>query len=675
MKRLSHGCTLDCFDCCKFNVYVKDNGEIKIEGDKNHPYTKGFICKKGLAHLDRLNHKDRIYKPMLKKDNKWIEISFEEALEIMAKKLKEYKEKFSSNSILYYEQYGNGAVLKSIGDIFFNFYGGVSKQKGGPCWSAGMAAQKLDFGDSRSHSLEDMLNSKNIFVWGKNPANTTIHTMQMIKKAKDNGAKIIVIDPIYTNTAKLSDMYIKIKPGGDSALALAMGKLIIEKKLYDMNYINSYVLGFNKYKEYVESLDLNLLINKCGVELEELNKLVNLYTEKYSTILLGYGMQKYRNGGNTIRAIDTLGAITGQIGESGGGINYANKVYPSVLNNDPFNSESFGANRKFYTSDIESFIKESIQGSTYYKDNIYIKKPKIKYDLTKSNVPVKMAVIVKSNLLNQLPNLNGLNSAIDKIEFKVCFDMFMTDTAKKCDLFIPTTSTLESEDLLYSSMTNPYIIYNEKVVEPLDKRMDEYEFFKELAKRLEMKDYPFISKREYIEKIIEPLNEYIEDISLEKIKENYITIHDSVAWRDKRFLTKSGKFEINLYREDFIENNNDNKFRLLTNHSRDTLFSQHMMDKEGISKAYINENMAEKLSITNNEKVTLKSENGSIKVEIILDNSISDYVVMMYVGWWTKHGNPNYITISDKSDIGGQITYNETFVSIEKYTYFKIYLN
>lgn len=666
MKKLSHGCTLDCFDCCKFNIYVNDSKEIKIEGDKNHPYTKGIICKKGLAHLDRLNHKDRIYKPMIKRENKWIEISFDDALDIITEKLKYYKEEFSSNSILYYEQYGNGSILKSIGDIFFNFYGGVSKQKGGPCWSAGIAAQKLDFGDSRSHSLEDMLNSKNIFVWGKNPANTTIHTMQMIKKAKDKGAKIIVIDPIYTNTAKLSDVYIQIKPGGDGALALAMGKLIIEERLYDDNYIKSYVLGFDKYKKYLESLDFNILLNKCGVNLDDLHKLVKLYTERYSTILLGYGIQKYKNGGNTIRAIDTLGAITGQIGVSGGGVNYANKVYPSVLNTDPFNSENFCINRKFYTSDIVSFINESINGNTYYKDNIYIKKPKIKDDLTKSNVPIKMAVIVKSNLLNQLPNLNGLNSAIDKIDFKVCFDMFMTDTAKRCDLFIPTTSTLESEDLLYSSMTNPYIIYNEKVVEPLDKRMDEYEFFKELAKKLNIKNYPFVSKREYIEKIIQPLNKYIDDISIEKIKNNYITIHDSVAWRDKMFLTKSGKFEINLYKEDFIEDNNNNKFRLLTNHSRDTLFSQHMMDKEGISKAYINESMASNLKIKSYEEVTLKSKNGSINVEIIIDNSIADYVVMMYVGWWTKHGNPNYITVSDISDIGGQITYNETFVSIEK---------
>ncbi|MBS6041276.1 MAG: molybdopterin-dependent oxidoreductase [Clostridium baratii] len=665
MKKLSHGCTLDCFDCCKFNVYVKDNSIVKIEGDKNHPYTKGFICKKGLAHLDRLNHKDRIYNPMIKKDNKWIEISFDEALNIMAEKLKDYKEKFGSKSIMYYEQYGNGSILKSIGNIFLNMYGGASVSKGGPCWSAGIAAQKENFGDVRSHSLDDMLNSKNIFVWGKNPAFTTIHTMQMIRKAKANGSKIIVIDPIYTKTAEISDLYIRVKPGGDLALALAIGKTIIEKNLYDKEYIDSYVLGFDDYKEYVESLDLNNLLEISGVSMDDLESIVSLYTEKYSTLLLGYGMQKYKSGGNTIKAINTLGAITGQIGFSGGGVNYANKVYPSVINGDPYNSESLGDSRKFYTSDISDFIDYSIKGQTYYKDGIFTKNISNKEDLESLDIPVKMAIITKSNLLNQLPNLNKLKSSMDNIEFKVCFDMFMTDTAKECDMFIPTTSTLESEDLIYSSMTNPYITYNEKALEPKNIYMDEYYFFMELAKRMGIKEYPNVSKREYLTKIIEPLKDYYEDISLDKIKDEYITIHKSVAWKDKKFLTPSVKFEIALYK-DSLSYNDEDKIRLLTNHSRDSLSSQHLMDVEGISNAYINRRLALKKGIYDNEVVILKSENGSIKVKINIDESVGDNIVMMYVGWWNKHGNPNILTNSGISDIGGQITYNETFVDIEK---------
>ncbi|MGG7142703.1 molybdopterin-dependent oxidoreductase [Clostridium nigeriense] len=664
MKVLSHGCTLDCFDCCKFNIYVEDNEILKIVGDKNHPFTKGFVCKKGLAHLDRLYHKDRIYNPLLKVNGEWKKISFNEALSILSEKLSYYKDKYSSKSILYYEQYGNGALLKSIGDLFFNFYGGVSKTKGGPCWSAGIKAQTFNFGDVRSHSLEDMFNSKSIFIWGKNPAFTSVHTIQCIKKAKAKGSKIIVIDPIYTKTAEMADKYIRIKPNGDGALALAMGKIIIEKELYDEEYINKYVNGFEKYKKYVDSLNLEKLIEISGVSKEEIEELVYLYTNKYSTILLGYGMQKYKNGGNTISLVDILGAITGQIGFSGGGINYANKVYPKVINSDPYNSKDFGENRFFYVSEMADFIKASFENKDYFnKKNIYVK-DSMNCELKSFNIPIKVAVITKSNLLNQLANLNELKEAFSKIEFKVCFDMFMTDTAKECDLFIPTTSTLESEDLIYSSMTNPYIIYNEKVTEPREMLMDEYEFFKELARILNVENYPYVGKKEYLTKVIEPLKKYNNQIDISYLKDNYFTIHNPIAWEDKKFETKSGKFEIffndSLYKDNICEE----KFILLTNHTRDSLSSQHMMDKEGISVAYINEKMAKKLNLNNNEIVTLKNKNGKISVRLNVDNIVADYVILMYVGWWTKHGNPNYLTESGISDIGGQVTYNETNIEI-----------
>ncbi|WP_131072520.1 molybdopterin-dependent oxidoreductase [Clostridioides difficile] len=707
IKKLSHGCTLDCHDCCKFNVYTKGNNVVKIEGDKNHPYTKGFICKKGMAHLDRLNHKDRIKTPMLKVDGVWKEISFDKAIEIMAEKLTYYKEKYTSKSIMHYDQYGSGSVLKYIGDIFFNFYGGVSRHKGGPCWSAGMHAQKYDFGVAKSHAIEDMLNSKSIFVWGKNPAYTTIHTMQIIKKAKEKGIKIVVIDPIYTKTAQIADKYVQVNPGTDGALAIAMAKIIVEDKLYDEEYINSYVIGFEEYKKYLSSLELSFLIDECGVKENDIRELVDLYTNKYSSINVGYGLQKYKNGGNTIRAIDALGAITGQIGFSGGGVNYANKVYPSVINSDPYNSQSYGEDREFYVSNISKFIEESLKNTSnkvnYASDELDMALHKVNYisdelDITsnktdyisnelynlsnksiKDNIPIKMAVITKSNMLNQLPDLVELERVFSKIEFKVCFDMFITDTATLCDMFIPCTNTLESEDIIYSSMTNPYITYNERAVKPAHKLMDEYYFFMELAKKMGLNDYPFVEKRTYLEKVIEPLKRFDKNLDIEKLKNNYFTIHNPVAWEDKKFETPSGKYELysesiknlgisptpvyisNKYKE--IEDKNIS-FRLLTNHHADTLFSQHFMDKKSIAQAYINQRMAKKVGIEEKDIVILRSKKAKINVQINIDDGVGNYIVKMYVGWWKKHGNPNSLTDTGISDFGGQVTYNESMVEI-----------
>ncbi|MGL5415336.1 MAG: molybdopterin-dependent oxidoreductase [Clostridium sp.] len=627
-KIYSSGCTLDCFDCCKFNVIKNEKDEIEIKGDKNHPFTKGIICKKGMIHKNILNHEKRLFTPLLKKEGKWIEISFNEAIDIVVENLKKYK----NEEVLYYEQYGNGGLLKSIGEIFFNFYGGCNRATGGPCWSAGIKAQKYDYGTVLSHSLSDMKNSKKIFVWGKNPANTTIHTMMAILEAKKRGSKVILIDPIKTETAKFADEYISINPNGDYYLALAMGKIILERGLEDREFIKNNTNNFNEYKKLLEEIDLNYLAKNVGLTVEEIEKLTQEYLDGPSSILLGYGMQKYENGGNAVRAIDALCAISGFIGIEGGGVNYANKLYGDILNLDPFNSESTSKNIEFETGELARILDEG---------------------------KIKFAIITKSNLLNQLADVKKLKKSLEKVEFKVCFDLFITDTVEEADLFIPTTATLESEDLLFSSMTNPYVIYKEQVIEPKEKLMDEYYFFREVAKRLELKDYPNISKKEYLKEVVKPLG-----VTLKDIRDGYVTREIKVPWKDRKFKTKSGKFEIGSF--EVKEKKEEKGYRLITTHTKDSLFSQHFLDIEEISEFYINKKEMEKLNLKEGEVVLLKSENGEIKSKCKVNDGVKDGIVLMYVGWWKRSGNPNFLTHSISSDIGGQIAYNETRVFIEK---------
>lgn len=666
MKKLSLGCTLDCFDACKFNVYMKDGKVIKMEGDPNHPYTKGLICHKGRNQLFRTFHESRITTPLLKKDGKWLPICFEEALNLVAQKLSEAKEIYGPQSVLYHEQYGNGSLLKSIGEIFFNHYGGATFAKGGPCWSAGIAAQQTDFGRALGHPIEDLLHSKTIIVWGKNPAYTSIHLMQMIRKAKANGAYIIVIDPIVTQTAKMADWHIQIKPGSDAALALAMHKMILEEKRYHLDYIAHHVNGFEAFCQNIEPLSLELLATTCNLSLPLIHKLVSYYTDGPTSICLGYGLQKYHNGGEIIRYIDALGALTGQIGLQGGGVTYANQIYPNVLATDPSHSAQYAKPRFFYLGQIVDFLEQS-KGITYYKDNIFVNAKADQDGFTTSHTPIEVAIITKSNLLNQLPHLAALKASFEAIPFKVCFDHFMTDTAKACDLFIPTTTSFESEDLLFSSMTNPYLIYNEKILEPAHELMDEYAFFKALAAKLSIKTYPQVDKKIYISQVLAPLKALHPQLSLDYLKDHYFTLQKGIPWADGQFETPSGKFELITSKPQFTPYKHSKKrFRLLTNHSQKTLFSQHMMDETGLSKAYINHKMADLLNLTNHSEVTLTSDVGTVRTELIIDDDIGDDIVMMYIGWWEKHGNPNHLALSQLADLGGQITYHDTFVTISK---------
>ncbi len=643
----SHGCTLDCFGCCKFNVYVEDEKIVKMEADKNHPYTKGVMCEKGRNHLKRLNDKDRLYSPMKKENEKWVNISFEEALDITRDKLKYYKEKYSSNSIMHYSESGSGSILKGIEDIFFNFYGGITKSDGGTCWSAGTKAQKYDFGYNKSHFIDDVFNSKNIILWSKNPANSHIQLFHRIKKAKEKDAKIIVIDPIYTDTAKIADIHIKVNPSTDGALAMAMTKIIIEENLQDTEFIKENVVGFEEYKSYLDTLDINYLCDECGVDIDKVKELTYIYAkEKYSTIYVGYGVQRYKNGGNAVRAIDALGAITGSIGKKGGGVNYSNKVYPNVLNSDPYNSYKYAVKERYF--DLNQF-------PNYVKDNI------------------KAIFISKANPLNQWPNLNEFTKAFKNIEFKVCIDMFLTDTAKHCDLVIPCTNTLESEDLLYSSMSNPYIVYNEKCVEPKHKLMDEYYFFMELARKMGMNQYPYVAKKEYLKEIIKPLEE--KGITLGKIKNEYVTIQENdIVWDDLVFETPSKKIEIysesakndNVSPIPVYINEKNNKLRLLTTHPKKSLMSQSFKNIDAMASANISERTAKEYKLVNGDIITLKSHNGEIDVQVNINTKLLDNVVHMEVGWWEKSSNPNFLTENAVSDMGGQVAYNDTFIEIKK---------
>ncbi|SHJ97436.1 molybdopterin dinucleotide binding domain-containing protein [Tepidibacter formicigenes] len=187
---------------------------------------------------------------------------------------------------------------------------------------------------------------------------------------------------------------------------------------------------------------------------------------------------------------------------------------------------------------------------------------------------------------------------------------------------------------------------------------------------MNIKNYPRVSKKEYLQKVIEPLNTKLEDI-----KNKNITIQEGeVAWDNLIFKTKSKKIEIysTNAKEDGLtpipiyENKRNEKIRLISTHPRNSIFTQHFLDVDGISKAYINKKLANKYLINQGDKVVLKSENGEIIVEIIINEDILDNIVHMYTGWWHKHGNPNFLTNDISSEMGGQVAYNETFIDIVK---------
>lgn len=639
-------CSLDCFDICSIEIEEKD-GKYLAKGDKSHPVTKGYICNNGRRHLDRRFHKDRLLKPLLKVDGKFEEISLERATDIVVEKLSEYKRKYGSESIMFFTDCGYGGMSKEVDGMFFDHFGGVSVHEGGLCWSAGDQATKYDFGDNKANGINDLVNSHNIVIWGRNPVVTNMHLMDKINEANKAGAKVYLIDPVVTRTAKLPYVkHIQVNPATDGALALNIISSLVENGWENRKFLEDNTIGYERLMEYSKNITRDFTILETGISNEDINELTEVFSKGKTTVILGYGIQRYKNGGNTVRAINALCAFSGNVGEVGAHVYYNNKRITRYISGHLKESDKFGKSKRYYPKTLMAdYIKE--------------------WD-------IKCLLITKSNPLVQMANVNKLKEAFQRVPFKIGLDMFMTDTMESCDLVIPCTSILEEEEFVFSSMYNPYLNYSQKVFDKPREVASEYFWFADLAEKLNLSSYPIISKDEFFKNALGKLISSF-DISLEKLKEEAFKINDDVPFEEKKFKTESGKIELLSKRalEDgltehciYMEAPKSSDIRLLSIHWKETINSQGFMDIDDIPEISVNCKTAKDL--TDGEIITVKNENGKIKCRLKIDNSLMDDVATIYQGFWWKSGCVNLLTDDLESEMGGQTAYYDTFVTFER---------
>lgn len=307
-------CPLNCWDSCGLQVTIENGKVVKVEGDTDHPITKGKICGRGRMLVDRTNSSKRLLHPLKKINGQFVEISWDQALDEIAGKLKEIKTRFGTTAVLHSHDYANNGILKNLDQRFFNCYGGVTELYGSLCWGAGIEAQNWDFGGAYSHEPNDIYHSKNIVIWGRNVARTNMHFYEQLLKAKKLGAKLYVINPLYNATAKLADDFITIKPGMDGLLAAGIMKEILRLGLEDRTFIEQFTYGFTDLVQLLNEVTIAKISEMTEIPAELITKLAYVYADKPTSTYMGLGMQRYRNGGNTIRLIDALVAISGNIG-------------------------------------------------------------------------------------------------------------------------------------------------------------------------------------------------------------------------------------------------------------------------------------------------------------------------------------------------------------------------
>lgn len=644
MKTLKSACPLDCWDACSFSVEVEEKGDFNVRGDKNHPITQGFLCNKGREYLkERVFSPNRIKTPLLKQGENYIPVSWEQALEIFAQKIKTTLENYGPKGIAHYYDSGAGGLLKSLEHRFFNLLGGVTEPIGSLCWAAGLEGTKEDFGTYYSHHPLDMYNSDCIVIWGRNVTETNIHLLPFIKEALKRGKKLVLIDPNATKISEKATLYLKINPATDGFLALALIKKLMDKGISQKLLRNCN--NYNQLKKIVDCYTIERISEITGIPVDQINEFANLYLSGRSTIYLGYGMQRYYNSGNTIRAINSLAYLSGNVGVKGGGVNYADCYVAKNLDINSLTLGNLGERR-------------------------YFPKPQFaEYLLKEKEPPVKVLYISRANPVVTLPNTNKTLKAFSNIDFVVCCDVLHTDTTKIADLVLPATTSFEEEDLIFTSMWHRYINYLHPVIERQGQCKPEWVIFQELARYLNLPDFPELTASQWLEKALKPMEKY--NITLQKLKESSLapTDEESIPWQDLKFSTPDGKFNLLNEKILLMEENRDFPYLFMTPHPKLSLHSQFQQHLKlgDYPQIFINPKLAEREGLKDGEIVTIESKTGKLKGEITLANWVHKKVLLTYEGRPLNYGNtPNLITDEGLTDIGLGTTMYQTYCRIVK---------
>jgi anaerobic selenocysteine-containing dehydrogenase len=657
-KIYQSSCSLNCWDNCGFEVTVEDGKVVKVDGSVHHPVTKGKICGRGRMLETRTNSSQRLLYPLKKINGVFEQTTWELALDEIAGKMSHYKENYGSTSILHSHDYANGGLLKNLDQRFFNLFGGVTELTGSLCWGAGIEAQKWDFGDAYSHDPEDVFNSKHIIIWGRNVARTNMHFYQRLQQAKRNGAEIIVIDPIYNATAKLADQYLSVKPGMDGILAAGIMKEILRVDGEDRDFIENHSVGFKDLENLLASITFEEIIEKAEVSLENIQLLAKIYCDRPTSTYLGLGMQRYENGGNTIRLIDALVAISGNIGIAGGGANYGN-----LQVGQKFHSNAFTLGDRKQQSRSFTMMKQA--------EGI----------LEATDPPVKMAFVTCGNPLTQVPDTSLVKKAFEALDTLVVMDQFMTDTAQLADYLLPVTTVFEEEDIYYSSMYHQYVNYGPKLVDAPGEAKSDLWIWTELAKRLGFGHEFDFTTEQWIDLGIQSLK--VHGFTLEKLKqEGFLELPvEKIPWENHQFKTPSGKYEFTSARGELgLTLPNETKwknqelaenypFTLLTIHPLRSNHSQHyqLFNPLPKVKVEISIDIAELKGLKDGDEVKVWNDRGKVTGSIQIMKQAHPHTINIDEGIWSQFGGSvNQLTSNRVSDNGLGSTLYDCLVNIEK---------
>ena len=501
-------CSHDCPDSCAVLVTVNAEGRaVKVQGDPSHPVTQGFLCGKVAKYLDRVYSPQRLLHPLRRKAGvakgplqkgremeAFERVSWDEALEGIAARLKEAADIHGPESVLPYSYAGTIGLLGygSMDRRFFHRLG-ASRLDRTICAEAGGEAWKLVYGKKLGTPNEEFPRAKMIIAWGANIHGNNVHLWPFVEQARRNGGRLIVIDPYRTRTAALADWHIAIRPGTDVALALGMMHVILRDGLEDREYIERMTHGFAELAERVREYTPERVAEWTGLTAAEVEQLAREYgTAQPAVIRMNYGVQRSENGGTAARAIAMLPVLTGAWRHQGGGAQMST-------------SGAF----KFNSMAIER--PDLMKASSLGRAARVVNMSRLGHALTELGTTqpdgprVHALFVYNSNPAAIAPNQNAVRRGMERGDlFTVVHEQFLTDTTDYADFVLPATTFLEHTDI-QGAYGHYYLQKSTQAIEPLGEARSNVWLFGQLAKRMGFTEACFDdSAEEMIRQALDP---------------------------------------------------------------------------------------------------------------------------------------------------------------------------
>ena len=637
--KIKTACNRDCPDGCGVIATIEDGKVTRLQGDPDHPVTQGFLCHRTSRFLERQYDPERITKAMVRRtkgSDEWEEVEIGTALDVVAEKLISFRNEFGPASIMNYRCGGSMGMMKYVTDYFFQKFGPVTIKEGDICAGAGDWAQEQDFGTQDSNDIFDLLNAKTIFLWGKNVYVSHVHLLPVLKKAKANGAKLILIDPVKHRTASICDEYYSIEPGGDAALAFAIARWCHENERLDPN-AQDFCDNFAEYIELIQSRSIADWASLTGIEEAYVIGLAEAFSNGPTTTLVGWGMQRRRNGAAIIRAVDALAAVTGNIGIPGAGASF---YFPRKGAYDLSFLDESNAPRAI----PEPLFGEGIEAA--------------------NDPPIKMLFISAANPVANLPDSTTIQRALTD-RFTVVVDMFMTDTARCADVILPAVTMLEDDDLI-GAYGHHYLNRLQPIVQAPGDAMTDYAIMQQLARRVGMVDEFAQDSETWQRNMTQELAQF--GIEFESIGKDVVRNPKSakVVFEGRKFPTPSGKANL-ITRYDHPDNRLPEKYPLrLAAYSTDKSQAAQWQSEDQKGEAEIRIHPDAANGFTDGELVTVKSEIGALQMKVKLSADQRPDIALLDKGGWLSEGRcANAIIKGEESDEGMCAVYYDTPVRLE----------